>query len=353
MISDLLARLNAKTAPEARALGLWKEHRDIAQRHARVRAAWAGHLAASRAAILAAAVQVSPRRRCVVLGAGDCLDVPVAELAGIFEEVVLADVVIGREARRLEKLFPGRVRAVVWDASGALARLAPLKESVEANEAARIFGEADPGPPPGGEADLLVSANCVSQLGLVPGHSLPACQRDPELPQKLAQSAGRRHVDWLRQRPGVRLLLADVAELDLGPDGKLQKQVNLHERFGLPPPGKSWRWDLAPIPDWSPDFSRVHDVGAWLWPNGSTEIAGFSPEFPSEPAGGSSVSVKDPVLAAHPAAAPSGGWWAEYWRSLVIVAVLVAAMAWALWPKSRPTVVLPEFEQTETRVPSN
>lgn len=266
MFSDLLHRLFARTAPVAEPLGLWREHRDIAKRYARVRAAWAGHLAASRAAILEVAAAVQERRRCVVIGAGDCLDVPAAELAGMFQEVVLTDIVIGREVRRLEKSHPGRVRGVVWDASGALAHLAEVRESVGAREAARIFAEADPGGPPGGEADLLVSANCVSQLGLVPGHSLPAYRRgDKELPERLGQAAGRRHVEWLRQRSGTRVLLADVAELDFGPDGRLLKRVDLLERFGLPPPEKSWRWDLAPIPEWSPDFARVHEVGRWTF----------------------------------------------------------------------------------------
>lgn len=34
-------------------------------------------------------------RRVLVIGASDCLDVPVAELAGVFAEVVLADIVVG------------------------------------------------------------------------------------------------------------------------------------------------------------------------------------------------------------------------------------------------------------------
>lgn len=49
---------------------------------------------------------------------------------------------------------------------------------------------------------------------------------------------------------------------------------------------------------------------------------------------------------------PGAGWWGEHWRSVMIVAVIIAAMGWALWPKSRPTAVeLPAFEQKEERVP--
>lgn len=265
MFARLLRRCLTRCPPEARQLGLLREHEDIARRHARVRAAWAPHLAASKAVIMEVAASCPQRGRALIIGAGDCLDVPVAELAEMFAEVVLADIVTSAEARRWERKFPGRVRGVNWDASGALAALAAVRETVAPHEAPDIFARADPGPPPGGEADFIVSANCISQLGLVPGHSLPAQQKDKSLPERCARAAAKRHLAWLEQRPGVRLLLADAARLDIGPDGRQLRKETLHERFGLPKPGRIWRWDLAPIPEWSPDFHRVHDVGAWKW----------------------------------------------------------------------------------------
>ena len=265
MLARLLRRLSTTCPPAGRQLGLLREHEDIAKRHARVRAAWASHLAASKQVIMEVAERCPQRRRVLVIGAGDCLDVPVAELAERFAEVVLADIVTSAEVRRWERKLPGRVSGVNWDASGALATLAAVRESVAAHEAPEIFARADPGPPPGGEPDFIVSANCISQLGLVPGHSLPAHDQDKGLPERCAKAAARRHLAWLAQRAGVRLLLADVARLDIGPDGRQLKKETLHERFGLPKPDRTWRWDLAPIPEWSPDFHRVHEVGAWIY----------------------------------------------------------------------------------------
>ncbi|MBI2517062.1 MAG: hypothetical protein HYV95_09110 [Opitutae bacterium] len=265
MFSRFLRRFATTCPPAARRLGLAREHLDIAERHARVRAAWASHLAASRALILEVAARGARRDRALVIGAGDCLDVPVAELADLFKEVVLADIVIGREARRWTKKLPDRVRCVSWDASGALAALAAVRDTVAASDAPGYFACADPGPPPGGEADFTVSANCISQLGLVPGHSLAAYEKDEDLPERCARAAAKRHLAWLQERPGIRLLIADAARLDVGPDGRQLKRETLHERFGLPKPDRSWRWDLAPIPEWSPDFHRVHEVGAWVY----------------------------------------------------------------------------------------
>lgn len=266
MLSRLLRRLATTCPPAGRQLGLLREHEDIAKRHERVRVAWASHLAACQQVVLEVAERCPQPRRALVIGAGDCLDVPVAGLAERFTEVVLADIVTSAEVRRWEKKFPGRVRGMNWDASGALAALAAVRDTVRPHEAPEIFARADPGPPPGGEPDFIMSANCISQLGLVPGHSLPAYDQDKALPERCARAAAKRHLAWLEQRPGMRVLLADAARLDIGPDGRPLKKETLHERFGLPKPDRTWRWDLAPIPEWSPDFHRVHEVGAWIFP---------------------------------------------------------------------------------------
>ena len=92
--------------PWARELGLAREHLAIAHRHGRVRAAWAPHLAASRRLILEIAERCPVRERVLVIGAGDCLDVPVAGLAELFAKVILADIAVGTEARRWARQFP-------------------------------------------------------------------------------------------------------------------------------------------------------------------------------------------------------------------------------------------------------
>jgi len=265
MLAELWKRFRTESSRAARRLGLAREHFAIADRHARVRADWAPHLRASREAILVAAARCSRRERALVIGAGDCLDVPVAELAERFAQVTLADVIVSATAKDWAKRLPGRVRTAQWDATGALARLAEVRDVISAHDAPKLFAEADPGPPPGGEPDFLVSANCLSQLGLVPAHSLPATEKDQALPDRCAKVAARRHLDWLAERRGaVRVLLVDAARLDLAPEGKLLKTETLYTRYGLRAPDRTWRWNLAPIPEWSPDFHRVHEVGAWI-----------------------------------------------------------------------------------------
>lgn len=264
MLREIIRSLRVDAHPAARRLGLVREHAAIDARHARVAGAWKSHLESSHAAIREVADGCAVKGRVLVVGAGDCLDVPVPELATVFKEVILADVVISPVVRDLEKKFPATVRGVVWDATGALETLTKTATPLSTAEAAAVFETADPGPPPGGEPDLVVSANCLSQIGLVPAESLAKAQSDPHFVARCAAAAARRHVRWLGERPGRRLLMADAARLNISPDGKLLRREPLTEPLGLPAPDRTWRWDLAPIPEWSRRYHRVHDVGAWI-----------------------------------------------------------------------------------------
>ncbi len=98
----------------------------------------------------------------------------------------------------------------------------------------------------------------------MPGHSPPAAERDEKLPDACAAAAARRHLDWLPKRSGVQVLFADFARFDIAPEGRVLKRENLRDRFGLRSPDRAWRWELAPIPEWSLEFHRVHEVGMWI-----------------------------------------------------------------------------------------
>ena len=133
-----------------------------------------------------------------------------------------------------------------------------------APEVVALLAISDPSNPPGGEPDLVVSANFLSQLGMIPVDRLSASDLDEELPADCSCAAARRHLAWLTARPGVRVLLSDVARLDVPPGGRELARRTIFERLNLRVPDQSWRWDLAPIPEWSREWHRVHEVGAWI-----------------------------------------------------------------------------------------
>ncbi len=264
MLREIVTTWRVRATRAARLLGLAREHAAIAARHARVGAHWQPHLEFSRQAILAAASRCARHRSALIVGAGSCLDLPLAEIVSRFEQVWLADVVISPAAARWARQHRGRIQTLLWDTTGALDAVAARRSSLTASEAEHLFRTSRPSLPPRLEPDLVVSANCLSQLGLVPADALPAAQGDDGLPDRCARAAASAHLDWLRSSRGVAVLLADIARLDVSPDGRVLHRHELLDGLGLGAPDQTWRWELAPIPEWDRSFHRFHEIGAWL-----------------------------------------------------------------------------------------
>lgn len=259
MLAELFASLTTPFPRVPRRLGFLAEQIAIRARERRCRAAWAPHLAASHARMLAAAESCPRRARCVVVGAGLCLDVPLQRLAALFDEVVLLDVGF------LERGGPGNVRRIPWDATGALERW----HADPAMDDAQALETREPGWPDGvGEPDLTISASILSQLHILPAAWLERGRPRPDgFDQRLADRLAGLHRGWLASRPGRRLLLADLAVVNRGPDGaETANQPTATARLGLPAPDAHWEWLLAPAPEDAADHDIVHQVGAWSDP---------------------------------------------------------------------------------------
>lgn len=258
MLAELITSLFTPFPRIPRRMGHLSEQIAIRARERRCRAAWAPHITASQAMMLEAAGRCERRGSCVVLGAGLCLDVPLAELASRFAEVVLLDVGF------LERRGPANVRRVCWDATGCLeAWHADPRMDVEA---ALALAGRDPGwPPDVGEPDLTISANIISQLDLLPAPWLSRRRwRDDGFAERLGEALAATHLAWLRARPGTRLLIGDLAQTLIPADGSPAETRPLPPaRLGLREPDRAWDWQLAPIPEWNRRQHLHHRVGAW------------------------------------------------------------------------------------------
>jgi len=208
MILEALAYLAIPCASHLRRMGYPGELVAIAARYRRRRRDWADHLANSRCVVEDAIARTRGRSRAVVLGAGLLHDVPLAALAAAFAEVELVDLVHTPWTRWQAKRL-GNVRLVAADVTGTLASLAD-------------FGGPDlPVPEPSlgtAPADLVVSANLLSQLPI-----LPIAWLDRRRCEGLALSAdaivefGRSlissHLDLLARQAGTVALITDVERM--------------------------------------------------------------------------------------------------------------------------------------------
>jgi hypothetical protein len=136
------------------------------------------HVDQSRRLILAAAEAVEPRR-AIVLGAGNCAEIPLAELAARFDEIVINDVDEklldeGLAAAHLDDAAAKKIRCHVADLTGAteplLEKIAAAIADAAAPDAAieaiskLVDDEAVPGARLSGTHELVVASCVLSQL---------------------------------------------------------------------------------------------------------------------------------------------------------------------------------------------
>ena len=258
-----------------RRMGFLREQLAIEDRYQRNRVSWEPHLTRSRSAILAAADSCTQHRTVLILGGGLINDVPLAELASRFQQVVLADILhLPRNRRKAEAVAPN-ITCVDFDCTGAVEKLYQAGNALDNEAAITLFRQTSPALPAAlaSGCDLIVSLNLASQLGYLPAKWLEkGCPRDEEFSLHLRRGAALRHLEWLQDLPGVRLFIGDRALVVRGLDeSEVEREVILGEG-DLEPPCDSWVWRFAPAPEWDKRHHLELEVGAYILKEGVSGI---------------------------------------------------------------------------------
>ncbi len=248
-----------------RRMGFLREQLAIEARYQRNRASWEPHLIRSRAAILAAADSCPQNRTVLILGGGLINDIPLAELADRFQQVILADILhLPRNRRRAEAVAPN-ITCLDFDCTGAVEKLWQAGK-VDNEAAIDLFRQATPTLPTdlASACDLTVSVNLASQLGYLPAKWLEKGRPRNDISLHLRLAAALRHLEWLRDLPGVRLLIGDRALVVRGLDeSEVEREVILGEG-DLESPSDTWIWRFAPAPEWDRRHHLELEVGAYV-----------------------------------------------------------------------------------------
>lgn len=240
MLIELLHLLVTPAPFAHRRRGHLRESVLLMSRGRRCRAAWAPHLTAARAAILAACEGLERRRVAVVLGSGLLQDVPIAELAARFEAVHLVDAIHLWPARLQALAYP-HVRLITADLAAAPDWGDPL--------AALCGGEA---------VDFVVSANLLSQLPILP------LDRPGFVPPDLGTRIVQAHLDGLGRLRARVCLVTDVEQIEEDRDGRATDRLDLLHGVRLGRPDRSWTWELAPFGEAARHRRLLHRVEAFL-----------------------------------------------------------------------------------------
>ncbi len=264
MLREAFTHLTTPCAEPWRAMGYLRELIAIDARHRRCHAAWQPHVARTEALITSAADATTARSKAVVLGAGILADIPLRALASMFETVVLVDVCFLRTTRRRAKTF-ANVRLETADITGAAAALHAWADA-GAKMADRPGLDA-PNMPSVTGADLVISANVLSQLPLTPLHYLR--RRAPHLTEgertALARDLVRAHLAMLAQCTGVVCLITEVAR-EFRTDDNVRETEDPLWGVTVDPGTETWTWDVAPRGEASNDFSIHNRVTGRYWP---------------------------------------------------------------------------------------
>lgn len=249
---------------QARRWGYLTQQVSLAARARRCRPAWRGHLEACHQLVHEAMARVpgpAGQGRVVVAGAGLLLEVPLSDLLARFAQVVLVDMVHPWPVRWAARRWP-QIQLVAADLSAVLIPL----EAVLAAGDGRPLPDPDPASLPGlGPVDLVISANLLSQLPLLPLDGVVAGRyRYPEdALTAFAQRIIHGHLNWMCHLGGVACLFTDR-------ESRLEHAGAVEDRddslFGaiLPAPQREWTWVIAPAPECDRHRDWVNQMSGWV-----------------------------------------------------------------------------------------
>jgi hypothetical protein len=260
MFYELYAYITTPCPQYVRHMDYLSEAIAMRSRHRRNRLAWQPHLEQTRQAILSAAERCRNRSKIVVLGSGLLLDVPLEELAAMFREVVLLDIVFLPVAYKRVKPYSA-VRLVQHDVTNMAQR---LYENVRAGIS--DFPTAAPSVPDIDEsAGLVVSLNILSQLWVIPrAYALRKPRNlDEEDVDDWCNQIVRSHYAFLQSLACPVCLIADHEFVKRDQEGRIVNQGSTIAGLSLPEPEVTWTWDIVPLGEKDRFFSKELRVGVW------------------------------------------------------------------------------------------
>lgn len=190
-----------------------------------------------------------------ILGGGTLADLPVAELAAMFRQVVIFDIALLWSARQAVKRW-SNVSLRLADVTGLVRPLARWKSGMSLPVPGN--GLAGLETPP----DCVLSLNLMSQLPLLPMQHLQRAG----LPRSAAEDFGRgmlrAHFDSLGALDCPVGVTADLRRIWRSRAGEPVMSESALLDMDLPAVEQEWTWPLAPLGEIDPETGLDVRVGA-------------------------------------------------------------------------------------------
>lgn len=254
MLFEAYKYLTSECRPEFRKLGYLHEMVGLLARERRLHRLWRPHHQQCQDLIRQAAELCPFHRRVVVLGSGLLEDLPLDYLVERFEQVVLVDVIHLAEVRQRLAEYPS-VQLIEEDISGLSASLLAMRRGDEVLPEPRgvIPGLSE-------DTDLVVSANLLSQLSLVPlNYVLDRFDFSNQECIDWCQAIIQDHLNRLMACPCRVCLITDLVHVQTNRLGEELRREDMLFGVLLPDAAWLWDWELAPFGE-LPGRKRVSAV---------------------------------------------------------------------------------------------
>lgn len=262
MIREALIYLLTPTSPLAKKYGFLYQSVALEHRYERVKKHWLPHLKNCQDLFLESLKDLPQKKSVVVLGSAHLHEIPWHLLEKNFETITLVDVVHPLKHHWLAKRT-SRLRLITQDLSKALDRLETVQSLEDLHKLIKDLKNEELFH---FEADLIISANILSQLALLPIESLEKkIQRPLTIEEKdsICTAFAENHLRNLRNCPGKKLVYADREVIYKDPQGKVIYTGHYPVSFAGFKKLKEWMWTLAPLKEAAKDYSIEMKIEAY------------------------------------------------------------------------------------------
>lgn len=250
MLVEACRYLTTPCSSYARKLGYLSESIAIDARYRRCKTHWAEHLAHSKRCMLEAANTCQNHRKVVILGSGGLYDVPLKELSQMFNAVLLVDIIHPVHAKREAK---GLNNVILLE-----------HDITELSKAPHSFPPKPSFLLDDRDVDLVISANILSQLALLPAREFERQGANAQTLQHYSRDITTQHLAYLAEFSAVTCLITDIERLTHSKGGQLVHCENAIYNLPLPEAQQQWLWHIAPLGESSKDHALSHRVAGYI-----------------------------------------------------------------------------------------
>lgn len=262
MIREALIFLLTPTTSIAKKYGFLYSSIALQHRFERCQKSWLPHLKNCQNLYLQKIKELPQKKSIVILGSAHLHEIPLHLLTENFENITLVDVVHPLKHHWLAKRN-SRLKLITQDLSLSLDKLDALQSIEDLNSLVedlknqKIFYF---------EADLIVSANLLSQLALLPIESLEKkIKRSLTIQEKdhFCSVFAEMHLKNLKNCNGRKLIYSDREVIYHNPQGEEIYRGHYPVDFSDYQKNTEWMWLLAPIKEASKDYSITMKIEAF------------------------------------------------------------------------------------------